>query len=232
MRRIIVLLIAIIPFVSNAQNSQVKVSLRNGTTIVGMVKEFDALDHITIIVGGAETTIPMSQVADVSNIGNQSQQEYPTLSESKSEPKEMIEVVAEDPLKDFKGFLLEKGNNVYVYNGNSDGDSNAKYDEEGAMVIKSLLKEDGFWNVVDKMNQAHFTINYCVVTKGHDTSNLSVSSWRTGKIHLLAVKSSNEDIEKNNIIAQHFYEKNIKNLQKQIEKGKISKKLIEDFTVK
>ena len=151
MKKLLILLIAIIPIWSNAQTSQVKVSLRNGTSIEGIVKEFDALDHITIIVGGVESTIPMSQVAYVSNIGEQTQQSSNTVIDSSSEQKEKIAVVVEDPLKDFKGFLLEKGNNVYVYYANSDRDSNAQYDKEGAMVIKSLLKKDGFWNVVDKM---------------------------------------------------------------------------------
>lgn len=232
MKKLLILLISLLPLLANAQSSQVKVSLRNGTTIEGLVKEFDALDHITIIVGGVESTIPMSQVANVSNIGDQSQQTANALSDSNAEQKEMIAVVVEDPLKDYKGFLLEKGNNVYVYYANSDGDSNAQYDKEGAMVIKSLLKKDGFWNVVDKMSQAHFTINFCVITRGSDRASLTVSSWRTGKNYPLAVEGSNEDVVKNNVIAQHFYNKAIKKLQQKIEKGKVSKKLREDFTVK
>jgi hypothetical protein len=51
MRKVLFLLIVFISLAVDAQNSQVKVSLRNGTAIVGEVKEFDALDHITIIVG-------------------------------------------------------------------------------------------------------------------------------------------------------------------------------------
>ncbi len=73
MRKALFLLFLFISLVASAQNSKVKVSLRNGTAIEGEVKEFDALDHITIIVGGVETTIPMSQVAYVSNIGEQGQ---------------------------------------------------------------------------------------------------------------------------------------------------------------
>lgn len=232
MKKLLILLIAIIPIWSNAQTSQVKVSLRNGTSIEGIVKEFDALDNITIIVGGVESTIPMSQVAYVSNIGEQTQQSSNTVIDSSSDQKEKIAVVVEDPLKDFKGFLLEKGNNVYVYYANSDRDSNAQYDKEGAMVIKSLLKKDGFWNVVDKMSQAHFTINFCVITRGADNAQLSVSSWRTGKIHKLGYEGTSEDLLKNNVIAQHFYKKAIRKLQQKIEKGKVSKKMREDFTVK
>lgn len=85
MKKLLILLIAIIPIWSNAQTSQVKVSLRNGTSIEGIVKEFDALDHITIIVGGVESTIPMSQVAYVSNIGEQTQQSSNTVIDSSSD---------------------------------------------------------------------------------------------------------------------------------------------------
>jgi large subunit ribosomal protein L1 len=89
------------------------------------------------------------------------------------------------------------------------------------MVIKSLLKKDGFWNVVDKMNQAHFTINFCVITRGSDNAQLSVSSWRTGKIHNLGYEGTSEDLLKNNVVAQHFYKKAIRKLQQKIEKGKV-----------
>lgn len=68
MRRLIALLIIFNSLVASAQSGHIKVSLRNGTTIEGEVKEFDALDHITIIVGSLETTIPMSEVAYVSNV--------------------------------------------------------------------------------------------------------------------------------------------------------------------
>lgn len=57
MKKLLLILLLLIPILSYAQNRQVKVSLRNGASVEGMVKEFDALDHITIIVGGLETTL-------------------------------------------------------------------------------------------------------------------------------------------------------------------------------
>ena len=232
MRKALFLLFLFISLVASAQNSQVKVSLRNGTAIEGEVKEFDALDHITIIVGGVETTIPMSQVAYVSNIGEQGQRASEATAGNSQGTTRIVEETKEDPLKDFKGFLLAKGNNVYVESSNSDRNENATYDKEAAKVIRAKLKNDGFWNVVNNKNQAHFVIHYRVITEGFDKSQLTISSFRTGKILLLAGSKTNESELRNNVIAQHFYEKEIKSLQKKIEKGKIPKKIVEDFTVK
>ena len=225
MKKLFFLLIMMMPFIALAQERLSVVTLKNGTVLKGVIKSIDPAESLTIVISGIETTISMDNVAIVeSNI---------TTSANINEPLvELQAVPLEDPLKDYKGFLLEKGNNVYIYYANSDGDKNAKYDKEGATVIKTLLKRDGFWNVVDNMNQAHFTINYCVITKGADKSALTISSWRTGKIHFLANESTNEEITKNNVVAQHFYKKAIKSLQNKIEKGKISKKMREDFTIK
>lgn len=227
MKKIVFLLFAFISLAAVAQNKQVKVSLRNGTAIEGEVKEFDALDHITIIVGGVETTIPMSQVSYVSNIGEQTQR----ATESVAETTRITEVITEDPLKDFKGFLLAKGNNVYVESSNSDKNKDASYDKEAAMVIRAMLKKDRFWNVVDNRYQAHFVLHYRVNTQKSDKCQLTISSRKTGKSYFLAGSKTNESALKNNIIAQDFYNKEIKSLQKKIEKGKTPKKIVEDFTI-
>ena len=232
MKKLLLILLLLIPILSYAQNRQVKVSLRNGASVEGTVKEFDALDHITIIVGGLETTIPMSQVAYVSNIGENNTKGIESSSQQNSKSKEYVKVVVEDLLKDFKGFLLEKGNNVYVNYSNSDEDKNATYDKEGAMVIRALLKRDGFWNVVDKEINAHFAFHYRVNTHFSDKAQLTIYSFRTGKSLFMAQSRTNESELKNNVVAQHFYNNAIKSLQKKIEKGKVSKKIREDFTVK
>jgi len=232
MKKLLFFLLLLIPILSYAQNRQVKVSLRNGASVEGTVKEFDALDHITIIVGDVETTIPMSQVAYVSNIEEKTSKGIESSSQQKSESKEYVKVVVEDPLKDFKGFLLEKGNNVYVNYSNSDEDKNATYDKEGAMVIRALLKRDGFWNVVDKEINAHFTFHYRVNTHYSDKAQLYIYSFRTDKALFLEQSRTSESESKNNVVARHFYENEIKSLQKKIEKGKVSKKIREDFTIK
>ena len=43
----------------------VKVTMKNGTVFTGELKEFDPSDHVTVVVAGIETTIPISDVASV-----------------------------------------------------------------------------------------------------------------------------------------------------------------------
>lgn len=45
----------------------VKVTMKNGTVFTGELKEFVPTDHVTVIVAGLETTIPISEVASVDN---------------------------------------------------------------------------------------------------------------------------------------------------------------------
>lgn len=68
MKKIIMLLMAIMPMIVNAQNGKVVVTLKNGTTIVGDVKSIDPTDAITIVVAGIETTIKMSDVSKVEEV--------------------------------------------------------------------------------------------------------------------------------------------------------------------
>ena len=219
-------ILTLLPLLTFAQGNLSIVTLKNGTELKGIIKSIDPTEAVIMEIAGIETNLKIDTILKIEAIESQ---------EPGSDANQQVvlqEVVAEDPLKEFKGFLLSKGNNVYVYYSNTDGNDNAKYDKEGAMVIRAKLKQDGFWKVVDNMNQAHFTLNYCVNTHGHDSADLSLSSWRTNKSILLAMKRTDESILRNNIVAQDFYDGAIKSLQKKIENGKLSKKIIEDFTIK
>lgn len=212
-----------------SQSKHVKVSLRNGASVEGVVKEFDPLNHITILVGDIESKIPMSQVAYVSDISNQED----AVKNDVDVEKVMVEVP--DPLADYKGFLLAAGNNVYVYCTNSDSEyasTDDKYTNAAKSVLVGLLKKDGFWNVVEQMNDAHFTINYVVDTNGKDRTSFSVSSWRSNGRFLFGSSGGNENVNDNISRASIFYQKYIVPFQKRILKGTVSKKVVEDFTIK
>lgn len=66
-------------------------------------------------------------------------------------------------LSKFHGFLLAKGNCVYVT-------ANRDLDYENAAVerIKQNIKNLGYWTVVDKPDQAHFIFQYGVRLTGAD----------------------------------------------------------------
>lgn len=225
MRKLLLLFTLFISLTVSAQEKQSIVKLKNGTILKGIIKSIDPTDAVVICIAGVETSLKFDSISSIEEIE----------SNTSSIPKvkvEKVKVRVDDPLKGFKGFLLAKGNNVYVYYSNSDGNEYVRYDRDAANVIKNNLKADGFWNVVDNMNEAHFTINYCVNTSGRDKSILTVSSWRTGKVQHLKGAVSNESVSSNIIIAQHFYEDAIKPLQKKIEMNKLPKKWVEDFTIK
>ena len=232
MRRILFALFILSCIALNAQTKTVKVALRNGATIIGELKELDALDHITLNVAESETTIKMSEVAYIDKVGSQ-QNEIP--SKTKLENKKIVmkeQILVEDKLANYKGFLLKKGNNVYVCSFNSDKDDDSDYDKAGAEVIKQYLIKDGFWNVVDNMNDAHFTINYFVDTRWGDKAFLSISSWRTNKSLTLDIKRTRESVLLNVDQAIKMYYSCIVPFQEKIEMGTLSKAVYRDFIIK
>lgn len=219
-----------LPIGTNAQNDLSAVTLKNGTVLRGIIKQLDPTYALTIEIAGMNTEIKMSDIAQIEAVDTNYKEKKVELIQP---PKtELVPVVVADPWKDYKGFLLAKGNSVYVYCANSDEDPLSDYDKAGAEALKRLLKADGFWKVVNKMQQAHFTINYYVDTRRSDVASLSISSWRTGKSLILNNKRANESVNDNKEIARKFYNRNIVPLQRKIEKGKLSKRVIDDFTIK
>ena len=66
-------------------------------------------------------------------------------------------------LSQYHGFLLDKGNCVYItYN------SDVDYEKAGVERLKTNMRNLGYWTVVDKPEQAHFILQYGVCLKGQD----------------------------------------------------------------
>lgn len=68
MKKIFICIMLLISLTCYSQTSSVKVTLKNGVTISGVLKEMDLTDHVTVVVSGLETKIPMTQVESVDNI--------------------------------------------------------------------------------------------------------------------------------------------------------------------
>ena len=131
MKKIILLILLMLPLLSNAQGKQSIVKLKNGTVLKGNIKTIDPMDAVTIEIAGVETKIKMDDISSIEEAGETVREV--TRKDSKREKQielQMVEV--EDPLKDYKGFLLSEGNNVYVCCGNSDKDKWSDYDREAA----------------------------------------------------------------------------------------------------
>ncbi|MBQ9339882.1 MAG: hypothetical protein IJS13_06060 [Paludibacteraceae bacterium] len=91
-----------------------------------------------------------------------------TVQETAQSPNSAAQNVNESKFPDidlttYHGFLLDKGNCVYVtYN------SKVDYEIETVEAIKQSIRENGLWQVVDKPSQAHFVLQYNVCLIGRD----------------------------------------------------------------
>lgn len=243
MRRLLfTCIIATLALCVNAQQSLSSVILKNGTELRGYIKSIDPSDALTMIISDKEVKIKMSEILQVNSTpaNDSSQRDKSDVSH-----KERIIKYPYDPLAGYKGYLLEKGNNVYIYGDDSE------FEKVGVNELRRLLIMDGFWNVVDNMNEAHFTINYSIKkSNGNATSYilyntiyhekepdhvlLSVSSWRSnGSEFLKEYKIDNPDSKRSNeLLSNKMYYEVIVPFQKSIENGKLKKKIREKFVVK
>lgn len=64
-KRVLSILLLVMCCFVTLHADEVKVTMKNGTTIFGELKELIATDHITLIIAGIESTISMSDVASV-----------------------------------------------------------------------------------------------------------------------------------------------------------------------
>lgn len=62
----------------------------------------------------------------------------------------------------YKGFLLDKGNVVYIPN------SENEYEQVAVKYLRKRIASDGFWKLASRKEQAHFMIVYEVDLKGRD----------------------------------------------------------------
>lgn len=212
MKKLLLFLLLLVPALVNGQNNKyLKVVMKSGTVVVGELRDFDAFDHVTLLVGGSEEVIPMSEVAYVDRL----------------DPSKIIrQKVQVSGSENVKGFVLAKGNNVFVYSENTD------YEVAGAQTLKELLKKDGFWKVVDDMSQAHFFVNYFVSQSGKPRAIVSVSSWKNNSVKELKVIRTDNTAAGSRNAAEQLYYTGILPLQQKITSGTLSKSMLEDFTIK
>ena len=120
-------------------------------------------------------------------------------------------------LANYHGFLLDKGNCVYVaYNYQSD------YEIAAVRRIKNSIKADGLWKVVDNPRKAHFVLQYNVSVEGSDFIRLFIRPRDNyeqipyidmddkpdpkAKYFMCAGDKGNEDLDDNIIMANDFME--------------------------
>lgn len=117
-------------------------------------------------------------------------------------------------IENYHGFLLDKGNCVYLTTTHDTDCERAFID--GA---KEQISKDKFWTVVDTPEQAHFILQYVLITRGLDRGYLLLrtrDNYKNGQILMVDLKTfalpigcrvfhyqrSNEDVEDNKLLGK------------------------------
>lgn len=145
-----------------------------------------------------------------------------------SEPEPAPEPVKiSSKFANYRGFLLEAGNNVYLSCMSSPKD--VAYDEAAIDVLTRQIRRDGFWQIVENPEEAHFILN-CDVNPNDGKVSLSMSSELTGgKEELGSIKGAEDETEYRKLVWE-LYNKYVIPMQRKIEKGNVSKHTRKIFT--
>ena len=133
MKKLLFLLIALLPLLASAQRGQSVVTLKNGTELKGTIKAIDPTDALTIVIAGVEAKIKMS---DVARIEEDSQAPAPSA-EEQSELGEKDKLVVTDNADYPESFDLQVGNTKLKMILVRGGDMNMGYDGPGSRSMDS-----------------------------------------------------------------------------------------------
>lgn len=70
MKKIIILILLLTPFILNAQEKLSVVTLKSGTEITGVIKSINPTEALTIVIAGVETQIQMADVTKIDVLDN------------------------------------------------------------------------------------------------------------------------------------------------------------------
>lgn len=135
MKKLLFLLIALLPLIASAQSGQSVVTLKNGTELKGTIKAIDPTEGLTIVIAGVEAKIKM---ADVARIEEESQAPVsaPTAA-AQPQLGENDKLVVTDFADYPESFDLQVGNSKIKMILVRGGDMNMGYDGPGSRSMKS-----------------------------------------------------------------------------------------------
>lgn len=145
--------------------------------------------------------------------------DFDEVSSNKANAEEPLDVEELD-LSTFSGNLLQKGNNVFVV-----AASLKPYVMAGVAELKKQISIDGFWNIVNYPEQAHFILEYNVDTEGRDKAYLKLFKhdrrlgYTSGWLH------TSESAADNREIAKRLYMKELVSIMNTLDKGKKTKEI-------
>ena len=241
-----------------AQQREVKVTTNSGSVFEGKLQEFKVFQYVMLEMGGGR--LIKLDYKDIAYIDDLNPVKAPEPAPEPTVVLEVVPTPAPEPAvvptpapepavvpkpepelapetvpapapvvqskwSDYHGFLLESGNNVYF-----DCTSDPKNDQFNEAALDVLKRHDGFWKIVDRPEDAHFSI-VCVASL-HEKSKVSIgiSSKITGKEEVFGEVKAPEDVNEYRKVVWELYNKHIIPLQKKIETNKTPKRIAKDFT--
>ena len=136
MKKLLLLLMLLLPMMANAQEKVSVVTLKNGTQLSGVIKAMDPLDALTIVVGGIEMTIKMADVTKVEDEKSTANNDVPQIIDNSKllgEDKLIVRDKAYYP----ESFDLKVGNSSIKMILIRGGDMNMGYDGRHSMAMNS-----------------------------------------------------------------------------------------------
>ena len=227
-KRIVLLLMLFCCITASAQQNQrkfVKVTTRNGASYVGYLQELKSFDYVLLDVGEKFLQISFEDMAYIDEMKPASVPSTVAEPKSSTVAEPLSKPVSK--LANYRGFLLEGGNNVYLSCMSSPKD--VAYDEAAIDVLTRQLRRDGFWHIVENPEEAHFILN-CVVNLNDGKASIGISSDLTGGNEYLGTLKGAEDVTEYRKLVWELYNKYVIPMQRKIEKGSISSHTRKNFT--
>ena len=233
MRKIVLLLMTCCCMAAGAQQRKtVKVTTMKGSVFQGPLVELKTYEHVIVDAGDKNVMIPFEDVAYIDEVKQNTAEPqqvavHPVFYSAASPVEEPEPAKAASKRADYKGFLLEGGNSVYLSCMSSP--KNVEFDEAAVDVLTRQVSTDGFWRIADRPEDAQFSI-VCHVTPNGGKATLAISSDITACMDELGGMKSPEDVTEFRKLVWELYTKYITPLQKKIEKNAVPKHTLKIFT--
>ncbi len=154
------------------------------------------------------------------------------VEEKKAEPVKKAEPKpkkAVSKMNGFKGFLLERGNKVYLMSISEPVRDN--YEHAALDVLRRQVERDGFWKITDNPDEAHFILAAMLNFEGKSKISLSIASELSKGNEELGDINAPENLDDYRKTVWELYNKTIVTLQEKIDRNKVAKRIAKGFTV-
>ena len=145
-KKLLLLVMILLPMVASAQSKLSKIVLKNGTELTGTIKSIDPTDVVKIVISNVETTIKFSEVAKIEEVReNGGTTNNPVIQNDKTDGKIKVTELIDSP----ESYELKIGNYSIPMVLVKGGDMNMGFDGRHSWKMKSepvhLVKVTSFY---------------------------------------------------------------------------------------